>query len=230
MSTANLFTLFRDRNVGRLVMKPGIKIDFQEVDGGMQRSLIMGSRFGNARKRIVVPVDFNNEPDFGKGGDFAFRGSFLVDAEGKPRLTTFSEEVGVCYVLVRLGFDPNRSAMVELGEMQRASGKSEPIKLSRYGSYALNAGPGTNKVLGLGDDVSAAEAEEVWKVIGWKAGLKVPPYIWALWRVFPKSGVLNLNIDGQIALAVGEKETLRLDGAEGLRDTFDVLYEESRAA
>ncbi len=228
MSTANLFTLFRDRNIGKLVLKPGIRIDFQEVDGGMQRSLIIGQRNGrDNRRRIIVPVDFLREPEFGKGGDLAFRGSFLVDAEANPRLTRFSEEPGVCYVLVRLGFDPNRSAMTELGDMQRASGSSEPIKLVRYGSYALNAGPGTAKVLAL-------EAEEVWKVIGWKAGLKVPPYIWALWRVHPQSGVLNLNIDNQIGLVVhegqGERGTLRLDGAEGLRDTFTVLHEASRAA
>ncbi len=231
MSTANLFTYFRDRNVGKDVLKPGIRIDLLEVDGGTQRSLILGHRLArDTRRRLIVPVDFRNEPEFGRGDDLAVRGSFLVDAEGKPRLTAFSEEPGVCYVLVRLGFDPNRSSMAEIGDMQRASGREEPIKLARqYGSYTLNAGLGTSKILEL-----SAESEEVWSIQGWRAGMKQPPFIWKLWRVHPKSGVLNLNIDFQIGLVVhegvSERGTLKLDGAEGLRDTFDVLHEESRAA
>lgn len=236
MSTANLFTYFRDRNVGKDVLKPGIRIDLLEVDGGTQRSLIIGHRMArDIRRRLIVPVDFRSEPEFGRGDDLAVRGSFLVDAEGKPRLTGFSEEPGVCYVLVRLGLDPNRSVMAELGDMQRASGKEEPIKLARnYGSYTLNAGPGTAKVLGLGDDMTPAEAEEIWSVMGWKKGMRQPPFICKLWRVHPKSGVLNLNIDYKIGLivheGVGEKGTLKTDGAEGLRDEFDVLHEASRAA
>lgn len=229
MSHANLFSAFRFN--GQLVLKAGIKIDLREVEGGVQRTLIMGPRFGrDARKRIIVPVDFHSEPVFGRGGDLAFKGSFAVDAGGQPRLTAFSEEPGTCYVLARTGFDPNRSVMTELGDMQRASGKPEPIKLVAHGSFALSAGPDTVKVLGLGEDASATEAEEVWKVIGWKPGLRVPPYTLALWRIRNNAGVLIRDINGGKLLVVGEKDTARADAADGLDPLFDTLLEGSRAA
>jgi hypothetical protein len=92
-------------------------------------------------------------------------------------------------------------------------------------------------VLGLEDTDAAAEAEEVWKKVGWKAGLRFPPFIHALWRMFPDTASINKDITGELALVVGERlgrdsddGKLVLGNATGLGPTFDALLEESRAA
>ena len=240
---ANLFTLFRYD--GKFVLKPGIRLDFHKVedkDGnvlGTVNGLVMGPRYGfMARRALIIPLDHANRPELGNSGDFAFRGTFAAPEGGKnPHLRSFDpalDKEGTCYLRVRTGFDPNvrGGATAEIGRMAQVLGlkPGEPFKAARHGSVALEAGPAMHQLLGLGNDATTEEAEEIWKVIGRVGAFGVPPFTDTLWRLSPlNAAVLSGDIQEQLALVVNDKGQLREAGTEGLRPVFEGLLPSRKA-